>query len=57
MFPVSLNSGKYWPKNSIKKIPGKITVEFLDPIPPGIDDNEFMRILKEQIDTASKRLI
>ena len=55
--PVALNSGKYWPKNSIKKIPGKITVEFLDQIPPGIDDNEFMRILKEQIDTASKRLI
>lgn len=55
--PVALNSGKYWPRNTIKKIPGKITVEFLDPIPPGMADDQFMKILQDQIDTASKKLL
>ena len=55
--PVALNSGKYWPRNTLKKVPGKITVEFLDPIPPGMADDQFMEILKDQIDTASKKLL
>ena len=40
--PVALNSGKYWPRNTIKKNPGKITVEFLKSIEPGLDDGDFM---------------
>ena len=55
--PVALNSGKYWPRNTLKKVAGKITVEFLDPIPPGMADDQFMKILKDQIDTASKKLL
>ena len=53
----ALNSGKYWPRNTLKKVPGKITVEFLDPIPPGMADDQFMEILKDQIDTTSKKLL
>jgi 1-acyl-sn-glycerol-3-phosphate acyltransferase len=52
-----LNSGLSWPKNKIIKNPGKIIVEFLDPIPPGLSDKEFMETLSQKIETRSKELI
>ena len=47
--PVALNSGKVWPKNGILKYPGKITVSFLEPIKPGINKDEFVKILEKKI--------
>ncbi|MEL0184747.1 MAG: lysophospholipid acyltransferase family protein [Hyphomicrobiales bacterium] len=55
--PVALNSGLSWPKNKIIKNPGKIIVEFLDPIPPGLNDKEFMETLSQKIENRSKELI
>jgi len=55
--PVALNSGLYWPRNKINKSPGKIIVEFLDPIPPGLSDNEFMEVLSQKIEIRSRELI
>lgn len=55
--PVALNSGLYWPRNKINKIPGKIIVEFLDPIPPGLSDSEFMEVLSQKIEIRSRELI
>lgn len=54
--PVALNSGLYWGRRSYLKRPGRIIVEFLEPIPPGLDRNEFMRLLEERIETATARL-
>ncbi len=47
--PVALNSGKVWPKNGIKKYPGKITISFLNPIKPGLSRDEFINKLETEI--------
>jgi 1-acyl-sn-glycerol-3-phosphate acyltransferase len=56
-YPVALNSGLYWPRRSLRRYPGTIIVEFLDPIPPGLPRKEFMARLRDAIETASSRLI
>jgi 1-acyl-sn-glycerol-3-phosphate acyltransferase len=55
--PIALNSGLYWPRRSFIRRPGKIIVEVLDPIPPGLGREEFMTQLKDAIETASDRLL
>ena len=55
--PVVLNSGLFWPRRSLKRYPGTIIVEFLDPIPPGLSKREFLPRLQATIETASNRLI
>jgi 1-acyl-sn-glycerol-3-phosphate acyltransferase len=55
--PIALNSGLFWPRRSLKRYPGTIIVEFLDPIPPGLSKREFLPRLQETIETASNRLI
>ena len=47
--PVALNSGKVWPKNRVKKYPGKIIVSFLEPIKSGLNRDEFIRNLEKTI--------
>jgi 1-acyl-sn-glycerol-3-phosphate acyltransferase len=53
--PVALNSGLYW--TGFIKRKGKIVIEFLPPIPPGLNRREFMKVLEERIETATARLL
>jgi len=55
--PVALNSGLFWGRRSWLKFPGHIVVEFLEPIPPGLDRETFLHTLRERIETASRRLV
>lgn len=55
--PMATNSGVHWPAHGIRRIPGKIVYEFLEPIPPGLHRKEFMRLLEERTETASRRLL
>jgi 1-acyl-sn-glycerol-3-phosphate acyltransferase len=55
--PVALNSGVFWPRRSILRRPGTVVVEILDPIPPGLDKEVFIRHLQDEIETATARLI
>jgi 1-acyl-sn-glycerol-3-phosphate acyltransferase len=55
--PVALNSGLFWPRRSILRLPGTIVVEFLDPIAPGLGKDEFIKRLQDEIETATARLI
>ena len=55
--PVALNSGLFWPRRSMRLQPGKVLVEILDPIAPGLDKDDFFARLKEEIETATARLI
>ena len=55
--PVAVNSGLFWPRKSLLHYPGTIIVEFLPPIPPGLDSRAFLARLQEAIETASNRLI
>lgn len=54
--PVALNSGLFWGKKAILKKPGIITIEYLPPIPPGLDRKAFMRELESRIEGAAERL-
>jgi len=55
--PVALNSGLFWPRRSLTRLPGTVIVEFLDPIPPGLRRREFLPRLQEAIETATNRLL
>ena len=45
--PVKLDSGKYWGRNKFLKYPGKIKVNFLKPIHPGLSPGEFRKKLEK----------
>jgi 1-acyl-sn-glycerol-3-phosphate acyltransferase len=53
--PVALDSGRYW--QGFWKRPGTITLQFLEPIPPGLKRAQFMPILQERIETATAALL
>jgi 1-acyl-sn-glycerol-3-phosphate acyltransferase len=55
--PMALNSGLYWPRRSLLRLPGTIVVEILDPIAPGLDRDTFSRRLEGAIEGATARLI
>lgn len=55
--PVALNSGLFWGRQSFLKRAGTITVEFLEPIEPGLERKAFMALLEERVETATTRLI
>lgn len=55
--PVALNSGLFWGRRKWVKRPGLITVEVLQPIPPGLGREAFMAMLRERIEGATARLV
>lgn len=55
--PIALNSGLFWPRRSILRIPGTVVVEILDPIAPGLGKDVFIKRLQGDIETATARLI
>ena len=55
--PIALNSGLFWPRRSLRRNPGTVLVEVLDPIPPGLDKDGFLERLQNEIETATARLI
>ena len=57
VLPVAHNAGLFWPRRSFMRRPGTILVEFLEPIPPGLERGEFMRVLSERVEAATNRLV
>jgi 1-acyl-sn-glycerol-3-phosphate acyltransferase len=55
--PLALNSGLFWPRRSLRRYPGTICVEVLDPIAPGLPKEEFLRRLEQTIEAATARLV
>jgi 1-acyl-sn-glycerol-3-phosphate acyltransferase len=56
LVPAALNSGLFWARRSFVKYPGRIVLEFLDPIPPGRPRRRLMAELEERIETAAAAL-
>lgn len=55
--PIAVNSGLFWPRRKLLHLPGTITVEFLDPIPSGLDQEEFMATLENRVERGSDALM
>jgi 1-acyl-sn-glycerol-3-phosphate acyltransferase len=55
--PMALNSGLYWPRRSMRRVPGTILVEALEPIPPGLDRPTFAAKLQSVLEEATARLV
>jgi 1-acyl-sn-glycerol-3-phosphate acyltransferase len=56
LVPAAVNSGVFWGRRSFLKRPGRITLEFLEPIPPGWARRQLMEELERRIETATARL-
>ena len=54
--PAALNSGMLWGRSKNIKRSGTITLEFLDPIEPGLPREEFLKKLENAIETRSNKL-
>jgi 1-acyl-sn-glycerol-3-phosphate acyltransferase len=55
--PIALNSGMFWRRRAFLRYPGTVVVEILDPIPPGLDKQEFFSHLQQVMEAATARLI
>jgi 1-acyl-sn-glycerol-3-phosphate acyltransferase len=55
--PVALNSGVFWSRQSIRRKPGTIVLEYLPVIEPGLNRKDFMARLEAAIEPASTRLV
>ena len=54
--PVALNSGRHWSRRGFRMRPGTIRLDFLEPIPPGMDRRAFMACLEERIEQACRKI-
>ena len=56
LVPAALNSGLFWGRRSFMKRPGCVTLQFLEPIPPGWPRRRLMAELEERVETATAAL-
>ena len=54
--PAGVNSGLFWGRRSFVKRPGRITLAFLEAIPPGLPRRELMSELESRIEAATAAL-
>lgn len=54
--PIALNSGLFWGRNAFLRRPGRIILQILPPIAPGLPREIFMRQLQDAIETTTKTL-
>jgi 1-acyl-sn-glycerol-3-phosphate acyltransferase len=57
LVPVAVNSGLFWGRRSFVKKPGRIIVEILPPIAPGLKRRAVMTELESRIEAATARLV
>jgi len=50
--PTATNAGLFWGRKTFLRYPGTIIMEFLEPIPAGMESKPFMTLLEERIETA-----
>jgi 1-acyl-sn-glycerol-3-phosphate acyltransferase len=55
--PVATNLGLFWEQTSAIKTPGVATIEFLDPIPTGLERSEFLARLESVVEGRTQELI
>ncbi len=55
--PAATNVGVFWPRKGIMRKPGLAVVEFLDPVAPGMNRDEFMAQLEKTVEARSDALM
>ncbi|MBX9576234.1 MAG: 1-acyl-sn-glycerol-3-phosphate acyltransferase [Caulobacteraceae bacterium] len=55
--PLATNLGLFWPQEAFEKRPGTATIEFLDPIPTGLDKDAFMARLEAAVEGRTAELV
>lgn len=55
--PVATNAGYFWPRRGLYRRPGVAVVDFLEPIEPGLEREEFMRRMQQSIEHRSDALL
>lgn len=55
--PVATNLGYFWPQEATRKRQGTASIEFLEPIPPGLTKADFMDRLETMIETRTAELV
>ncbi|MFQ6553273.1 lysophospholipid acyltransferase family protein [Aestuariibius insulae] len=55
--PAATDLGVRWPQHDTFTVPGPATLEFLEPIPPGLDKETFMTRLQDAIEGRSRALL
>ena len=56
-YPAATNVGVFWARRSWFRKPGVAVVQYLDPLPPGMELEAFMAELEERVETASDALM
>jgi 1-acyl-sn-glycerol-3-phosphate acyltransferase len=54
--PAGTNLGCFWEQANFRKTPGNAVVEYLPPIEPGLNKEEFMARLENDIETSTRQL-
>jgi 1-acyl-sn-glycerol-3-phosphate acyltransferase len=57
VIPVANTLGQRWNQTDWAKYTGRAHIEFLEPIAPGLDKDDFMTLLQDQIETRSIELL
>ncbi len=57
IYPIALNSGAFWGRNSIIRRPGVVDVEVMPAMPLDLSKKEFMQELQTTIETVSAKLL
>ncbi|MEM8657132.1 MAG: lysophospholipid acyltransferase family protein [Pseudomonadota bacterium] len=55
--PAATNVGVFWGRNSNLRRPGVAVIEYLDPIAPGAELQDFLSQVEAQVEAASDRLL
>jgi 1-acyl-sn-glycerol-3-phosphate acyltransferase len=55
--PLATNLGLFWPQEAFEKRPGTATIEFLEPIPTGLEKDAFMARLEAAVEDRTAELV
>ncbi len=56
-YPVSTNAGVFWPRHGLLRKPGTAVVDFLPPIPAGLEKEAFLERLEAEVEASSEALL
>jgi 1-acyl-sn-glycerol-3-phosphate acyltransferase len=54
--PVAVNTGVFWGRRGFRRRPGTAVIQYLPPIPPGLERDAFAQRLQASIEAACARL-